>query len=112
MQHTTLPIAPTPIAAAAIMAQISQRGSAENTFYADVCGVEWEFEARFDVAWERVGYFGQRDYDEASCDLIGAWSYDEDGNVAFAGNRAELVALIGEVAVSAWEYEQAGREME
>lgn len=107
MQHFT----PTPRAAEAIIAHLSRRGDTEGTFCAFVNGTEWEFEARFDVEWERVGYFKRPDYDEASCNLIGAWSYDEDGNVVFAGNRAETVALIGEAAVSRWEEEQASREM-
>lgn len=104
-------IAPTPRAADAIISWITNRGDTEGTFCAFVNGTEWTFEARFDVEWERVGYFRQRDYDEASCTLIGAWSYDEDGNVAFAGNRAETIALIGEEAVARWEEEQASREM-
>lgn len=104
-------IAPTPRAAEAIIAHFTKRGDTEGTFCAVVHGKEWEFEARFDVEWERVGYFKRPDFDEASCALIGAWSYDEDGNVAFAGNRAETVALIGEKAVAQWEEEQASREM-
>lgn len=105
-------IAPTPRAAEAIISWLTKRGDTEGTFYAVVNGTEWEFEARFSVEWERVGYFKRPDFDEASCTLIGAWSYDEDDNVAFAGNRAELVALIGEKAVAQWEEDQAGREME
>ena len=102
---------PTPRAAEAIISHLARRGDTEGTFYITVNGVEQEFEARFDVEWERVGYFKRPDYDEAQCSLIGAWAYDEDGEVWFAGNRAELVLLIGEKAVSEWEYEQAGREM-
>ena len=109
MQHF---IPPTPRAAEAIISWITKRGDTEGSFCALINGVEQEFEARFDVEWERVGYFKRPDFDEASCTLIGAWAYDENGDVIFAGNRAELVALIGEVEVSRWEREQAEREME
>ena len=34
--------------------------------------------------------------------LFGAWREDEGGNL-FAGNRAEVVALIGETEVKRWE---------
>ena len=101
-----------PIAAQAIIAQITTRGDTDHQYYAPIGGVEHEFEAWFSVSWERVGYFGQRDYDEATCTLVGAWAYDENDDVAFAGNRSELVALIGEKTVSEWEMEQAEREME
>lgn len=104
-------IAPTPRAAEAIISHFTRRGDTEGSFCAPLNGVEHEFEARFDVEWERVGYFKRPDFDEASCTLIGAWAYDDNGDVAFAGNRAELVALIGEKAVAQWEEDQAGREM-
>lgn len=34
--------------------------------------------------------------------LAGAWAEDSDGNL-YAGNRDEIIALIGEAAVTAWE---------
>lgn len=104
--------APTPIAAEAIIAQILGRGDCDGTFCAFVDGVEHEFEAWFSVEWERVGEYRQPDYDEATCTLVGAYAYDENGDVLFAGNRAELAALIGEAAVDRWEAEQSERETE
>ena len=104
--------APTPIAATAIIAQIETKGDCTYTCYADVGGVEYEFEAWFRVEWERVGEYRQPDYDEATCTLVGAYSYDDDGLVWFAGNRAELSALIGEAAVDAWEADMSERKTE
>lgn len=114
MQHHVFPVAPTPRAAEAIIWQIEQASDSGNRaeFCTEVNGVEWAFEARFHTDWCNAGghYFNRDEY--AECTLRGAWSHDEDGNVDFCGNRAELVALIGEDAVSGWEFEQAGREME
>lgn len=104
--------APTPIAAQAIIAQIETKGDCTYTCYADIGGVEHEFEAWFRVEWERVGEYRQPDYDEATCTLVGAYAYDENGDVLFAGNRSETIALIGETAVDRWEAEQGERETE
>lgn len=107
----------TPRAAEAIIAWITRRGDTDGTFYASINGVEHEFEARFDVEWEREPRFsdthssGYGHDDLATCSLIGAWAFDEDGNTAFAGNRAEVAALLGEPTVCQWEETQAEREM-
>lgn len=101
---------PTPIAATAIIAQIdSNADTGGDHFYADVNGQEWKFTAKFTVDWshycEHRGGHGR-----AECTLIGAYSYDDNGDVRFAGNRREAVALIGEANVAAWERAQEENE--
>ena len=104
----------THIAAAAIIAQIAAKSdTGENwDFCATVDGVERLFEARFSVDWKGpYSDFGRSgSYYEAHCTLTGAWEYDDEGDVSFAGNRAEVVALIGNAAVRDWEERQAERE--
>ncbi len=112
MFHAPIHTPPTPIAAQAIIAQIETKGDCTYTCYADVGGVEHEFEAWFRVEWERVGEYRQPDYDEATCTLVGAYAYDENGDVLFVGNRSETIALIGEPAEDRWEAEQGERETE
>ena len=50
-------------------------------------------------------------YYEATCKLIGAWAYDPDAEtvITFAGNRAELVEVLDEAFVSAWESDMGQR---
>ena len=112
MFHAPIHTPPSPIAAQAILAQIEGRSDCNDTFYAKVDGAEWEFEAWFSTDWNGPFSDHTGTYFEADCTLVGACSYDDDGNVSFAGSKAETVALIGEKAVAAWEYDQAAREME
>ena len=113
MFHAPIHTPPTPIAAQAIIAQIETRGECDGEYCADLNGQEYTFTAWFDTEWQRVGEYRQRDYDEATCTLVGAYSYDPDfGHVAFAGNRAEIAALIGEAEVCRWEMEQSERRTE
>ena len=114
MQHLT------PIAAAAIVAQIEEAGdTGEGTdFCADITGQERIFEARFETDWDSEERYSDthssgsgRDY-YATCKLVGAWAYDEDDEIDIAGNREEIVALIGEKAVLAWEARQSESETE
>jgi len=113
MQHF-----PTTRAAEAIIAQITGRGDCEGTFYAEVDGKECEFTAWFTTEWEREDCYSDTHgrswghYDNATCTLIGAWTFDDEDAVMFAGNRSELAALIGEAKVSKWEANQAEIEME
>jgi len=101
---------PTPIAATAIIAQIECNADAGgDKFYADVNGQEWEFTAKFTVDWSH--YCEHRGgHGHAECTLIGAYSYDAHGDVQFAGNRRELVDLIGEAKVAQWELTQGEEE--
>lgn len=104
----------TPIAAEAIIAQITTRGDCEGTFHAEIDGQECEFTAWFATDWEREDCYSDTHgrswghYDLATCALIGAWAFDpETDEIAFAGNRSELVAMIGEDRVSKWESYQS-----
>ncbi len=96
------------------MAQITKRGDCDGTFCATVDGVEHEFEAWFDreITGPYSDFGRSGSYVEASCTVVGAWSYDEAGEVLFAGNRAELAALIGEAEVRRWEDEKSEAETE
>ena len=99
-----------PISAAARHHQMALAMDTEGTHYATVDGTEREFTAYFTA--ERVsGTDGQhRACEVTKCSLIGAISYSlDDGSISFAGNREEVVALIGQREVWAWE-DAAGRE--
>lgn len=110
----------TPIAAAAIVAQIERNADTGDgtDFCADINGQERIFEARFSTDWDGEERYSDthssgsgRDY-FAKCKLVGAWAYDEDGEIDIAGNRDEVAALIGETAVDQWEADQSERETE
>lgn len=99
----------TPHSAQAIVSQITRKGDCDGTFYAEVGSKEREFEAWFETEWEREQRYsdthssGFGSYDIADCRLVGAYSYDDDGEIALCGNRAEIAAMIGEATVAAWE---------
>jgi hypothetical protein len=101
----------TPRAASAIIAQID--GNADmggDTFCAEVNGEEWEFSARFTAVYDWFSdHPGDPVYWSPTCYLIGAWAYDDNGDVRFAGNRAETIALIGKANVAEWEAQQEAR---
>jgi hypothetical protein len=93
----------TPRAAEAVIAQLAYESNTTATRYAMVDGAEMEFEVYHSTEWvNRGGHYMNRD-EFPECEIVGAWSADEDGYVIFAGNRAELVALIGEAKVCEWE---------
>ena len=92
----------------AIIGQIQGHADLCCVSYAMIDGVQWEFETRFNVDWDGPfsDYPGDPDYWEPTCDLIGAWAFDPDtGAHRFAGNRAEVVALLGEETARRWERE-------
>lgn len=94
----------TPRAAGAIIAQMARKTDAIEARCAIVDGAELEFNIYHATEWvNRGGHYMNRD-EFPECDIVGAWSAGEDDEVIFAGNRAELAALIGEAKVCEWEY--------
>ena len=103
----------TRIAADAIIAQVSAKADCDGTHYAMIDGSEVEF-----TAWFRSGVTGPYQdetgprYYETDCTLIGAYGEHPETDAMIAGNRAEMVALIGEEEVTAWEDYRAEIEQE
>ena len=95
---------PTPRAASAIIAQMTCKADGEYTRYAEINGVEHEFTLFFTTEWHRDrGDIGVMS-DWAECEIVGAWAEDlETGDVAWAGNRRELDALLGDKLTGEWE---------
>lgn len=94
----------TRIAADAIIAQMVSRADGEYTRYAKLNGVEHEFTVHFKTDWHRdrgdIGVMSNW----AECEIVGAWAEDpETGAVAWAGNRREMEALLGDKMVGEWE---------
>lgn len=91
---------PTPHTAAAIIRQIESKSDVWAE--CDANGMTFQVGFSVDCEWESSlspyasGYV-------CECKVIGAWAENEDGDVTFAGSRAELVALVGEKTVAAWE---------
>lgn len=88
----------------AIIAQIRFAANDEATKCAAVDGAEVEFTVHYSTEWDR----SRDDYgcmgNVASCEITGAWIADPDtGDATWAGNKAELEALIGEKLVWQWE---------
>ena len=86
----------TPRAFDAIVSQMAGRGHYEAEFDG------WT--AFLDLDTDSYGGMNER-HEVCPCTtatLFGAWREDEGGNL-FAGNRAEVVALIGETEVKRWE---------
>ena len=95
----------TPHATAAIIRQITAQADRVMTVEpVPVQGAHWTFKAQFTVDWSWEADERGDEYDTASCDLIGAWAYDpQTDDVTFAGNRDELVRLLGHAEVLRWE---------
>jgi len=110
----------TPLAALAIVQQIEKvADTGEGTDFAGyVNGTFRIFEARFSIEWDSEERYsdthssGYGRYQFSVCKLVGAWAYDNDGAIDIAGNRAEIVSMIGDARVSDWEAEQNERETE
>ena len=88
----------------AIIAQIQFAANDEATKHAAVDGEEREFTVMYSTDWDRdrddYGCMGNT----ARCEITGAWIADPDtGDAAWAGNKRELEALIGEKLVWQWE---------
>ena len=103
-------IQPTPRAASAVIAQMTCAAHGEDTRYAEINGAEHEFSVHFTTEWHRESRYsdthssGSGSDTYAQCEIVGAWAEDpETGDVAFAGNRDELAALIGEKLAAKWE---------
>jgi hypothetical protein len=105
---------PTPHAAKAIVAQMDRKADCTDAMegFTEIAGDEladgsWTFVAYFTTDWEgpNSDHPGQADYYEATCKMIGAWAYDPDAEtvITFAGNRGELVEVIGRAVVDGWE---------
>ena len=86
----------TPHTVTAILAQIAKISERESEAYAAIDGEEYEFTA-----------FYESDYD-ADGGIDGEHRYYEDGDTGagWAGNRAELIALIGEKQVDKMEFHE------
>ncbi len=86
----------TPHAFDARLAQLTGKGFAEYEFD------EWT--AFFEVDEDPYGGMDEQHRVCACvrCKLVGAWREDEDGNL-FAGNREEILAVVGPREVRRWE---------
>lgn len=104
----------TRIAVDAIIAQVSAKSDCDGRFYGNVGGAECEFTAMFCTDWTGPYSEDSREgtYYEADCKLLGAYADHPETGAMIAGNRAEIAALVGEMAVEGWEEDQASREME
>jgi len=102
------------IAANAIIAQVSGSSDCEGKFYSTVDGDEMEFTAWFRTDWE--GPITSDDqygtYWEARCKLLGTYGENQETGERIAGNRAEMVDLLGLPVVLYWEQYQSLHEME
>lgn len=95
----------------AIIAQIRFAANDEATKYAAVDGEEREFTVMYSTEWDR----SRNDYgcmgNVADCEITGAWITDPDtGDAAWAGNKAELEALVGARLVGKWQDEISQNE--
>lgn len=95
----------------AIIAQIRFAANDEATKYAVIDGEEREFTVLYSTEWERNrndhGCMGN----VADCEITGAWITDPDtGDAAWAGNKAELEALVGARLVGKWQDEISQNE--
>jgi len=90
----------TPHTAAAIIRQIESKSDVWDE--CEVNGMTFQVGFAVDHEWENSLHPYASGY-VCECKVIGAWAEDENGDVIFAGNRAELVSLVGEKIVAAWE---------
>ena len=102
----------TPRAAEAIIRQISKDADHWSEIYAPA--IDRDIHVAFADDVTREDYISPSiSFDAVSCRVVGAWiECPETGDAAFAGSRAELVALIGEATVAAWEWAEGGHETE
>lgn len=103
---TSFPTELTPRAFDARVAQLARKGFTERTSYAELNGAELEWAAFFDAVEDPSGGINHR-HEVCSCmrhTLAGAWTNDDDGRL-YAGNRDEMIALIGQAQVERWEAE-------
>lgn len=97
------------IAFDARVAQMTGKADRELECYAAIGGGdELEWTAFFAEEVDPIYGFNSRHEVCAAtrCKLVGAWAEEDDGSAQgplYAGNRDEIVAMIGESAVSAWE---------
>jgi hypothetical protein len=102
------------IAARAIVAQVSATADCEGDFYATVDDDEIEFVACFETDWE--GPITSDDkygtYWETNCKLVGAYGENTETGERIAGNREEMIDLLGLPVVLEWEQYQSLHEME
>jgi hypothetical protein len=90
----------------AIIAQIARKATDECTAYAEIDGQEREISAFYT---REIDWFGGINSAHECCEvtnyrLIGAWYEDPDTGAVWAGDRAELAALIGEDATDALDF--------
>jgi hypothetical protein len=109
MQTATTFPAMTPRAVAAIIAQLSAKSDREAQKYADIGDIaDVEFTGFYTSEYRPDGGM---DMTHTCCPtttftLIGAWcEYNKTGK-AWAGNRAELIALVGETQVDKMEFSE------
>jgi len=96
----------TPRAFDAIIAQIARKADEEQTAYIQLDGQEREISAFYTRADDAQGWDGARhEYSYVTAfHLIGAWFEDPDTGAVWAGDRAELAALIGDDATDALDF--------
>lgn len=87
----------TPRAFDAIVSQMAGRGHYE----AEIDGWTAFFETECYQRWDNENHY-LRNAEPLIATLVGAWREGEDGNL-FAGNQAEVAALVGEAEVRRWE---------
>lgn len=105
MHHTpTL----TRIAFDARLLDISRASDCEADVWSEVAGQAQEFTAFFaeDVTGPYSDPGPRGAYYDYACKLLGAWCEFDSGKL-FAGNRAEVAALIGEDECQRWERQQS-----
>ena len=98
----------TPHSLSAVLAQIAKVTECEREAYADVNGQEVEFTAFYRSEEDPDGGI---DGEHRVCSVthfrvVGAYYEDRDTGAGWAGNRAELIELIGEPAVENMEFHE------
>lgn len=92
----------TPRAFDAILSQLTGKGYTEAEFDGEVRGAGWT--ALFETETDPYGGINGS-HEVCSCisaRLVGAWREDENGNL-FAGDRDEVLAVVGDAEVKRWE---------
>jgi hypothetical protein len=107
MQTATTFPAMTPRAVAAIIAQLSAKSDREARRYADIGDIaDVEFTGFYTSEYRPDGGMDMTHtcHPVTTFTLIGAWCEDRETGDAWAGNRAELIALVGETQVEKMEF--------